>query len=331
MILLSDPELLMVRMDNLADPTRLRLLRLLERHELGVAELVDILQLPQSTVSRHLKVLADQGWLASRSRGTTNLYRMTPRELEPSARALWKLARREIDEWATGRQDELRLDHHLSNGGRRAEEFFAGAAARWDKLRREQYGDRYSVVGLLALLPETSVVADLGCGTGSALADLAPHVERAIGVDSSGEMLKAARKRTREMSNVELHRAPLESLPLQDGECDAATMFLALTYVADPSRALGEMVRILRPGGKAVVVDLLSHDRDDFRIEMGQRHLGFEAAELESLAEDAGLVSVASRPLAAEPGAQGPALVMLTGRRAASESNNSRRSKKEKT
>ena len=331
MILTSDPELLMVRMDNLADPTRLRLLRLLERHELGVAELVDILQLPQSTVSRHLKVLADQGWLASRSRGTTNLYRMTSRELEPSARALWKLARREIDEWATGRQDELRLDHHLSNGGRRAEEFFAGAAARWDKLRREQYGDRYGVVGLLALLPETSVVADLGCGTGSALADLAPHVERAIGVDSSGEMLKAARKRTREMSNVELHRAPLESLPLQDGECDAATMFLALTYVADPSRALGEMVRILRPGGKAVVVDLLSHDRDDFRIEMGQRHLGFEAAELESLAEDAGLVSVASRPLVPEPGAQGPALVMLTGRRAAPESNNSRRSHKEKT
>ena len=125
----GDPEQLMLRMDNLADPTRLRLLRLLERHELGVAELVEILRLPQSTVSRHLKVLADQGWLASRSRGTMNLYRMVPDELEPSARELWKLARREIDAWATGRQDELRLEHHLSNGGWRAEEFFAGAAA----------------------------------------------------------------------------------------------------------------------------------------------------------------------------------------------------------
>ena len=317
MILTSDPEQLMLRMDNLADPTRLRLLRLLERHELGVAELVEVLQLPQSTVSRHLKVLGDQGWLSSRPRGTMNLYRMTPGELEPSARALWKLARREIDEWATGRQDELRLDHHLSNGGHRAEEFFAGAAAHWDKLRREQYGERYNVIGLLALLPESHVVADLGCGTGSALADLAPHVRRVIGVDSSGEMLKAARQRTREMTNVELHRAPLESLPVQDGECDAATMFLALSYVADPRRALAEMARILRPGGRAVVVDLMSHDRDDFRIEMGQRHLGFQSAELQSLAEEAGLVSVASRPLVPEPGAQGPALVMLTGRQAA--------------
>jgi len=153
MIATTDPELLMARMDNLADATRLRLLRLLERHELGVAELVDILQLPQSTVSRHLKVLGDQAWLGSRSRGTTNLYRMTPGALDPSARALWKLARREIEGWATSRQDELRLERHLSNGGRRAEEFFAGAAVQWDKLRRELYGDRYGIAALLALLP----------------------------------------------------------------------------------------------------------------------------------------------------------------------------------
>lgn len=317
MVLTSDPEQLMLRMDNLADPTRLRLLRLLERQELGVAELVEILRLPQSTVSRHLKVLADQGWLSSRARGTQNLYRMTADQLETPARALWELARRETDEWATARQDELRLDCHLNNAGRRAEEFFAGAAAHWDKLRREQYGERYSLIGLLALLPESAVVADLGCGTGATLADLAPHVRRVIGVDSSAEMLEAARERTREMDNVELHRAPLESLPLRDGECDAATLFLALSYVAEPGRALAEMARILRPGGRAVVVELMSHDRHDFRVEMGQRHMGFEGAELASLAEEAGLVGVASRPLVPEPGARGPALVMLAGRQAA--------------
>lgn len=324
-MLTSDPELLMLRMDNLADPTRLRLLRLLERHELGVAELVQILQLPQSTVSRHLKVLADQGWLQSRSRGTTNLYRMTPRDLDPSARALWKLARREMDDWATGRQDELRLERHLANGGRRAEEFFAGAAGGWDKLRREQYGERYGVIGLLSLLPEDAVVADLGCGTGTAVADLAPHVGRVIGVDSSGEMLKAARRRTREMRNVELHRAPLESVPLQDEECDAAVMFLALSYVAEPGVVLSEMARVLRPRGKCVVVDLMSHDREDFRVEMGQRHLGFEPDELRTLVEEAGLTAVVSQPLMPEPGAQGPALLMVTGRRADSISRDSRR------
>jgi ArsR family transcriptional regulator len=316
-MLTSDPEQLMLRMENLADPTRLRLLKLLEKHELGVAELVEILGLPQSTVSRHLKVLADQGWLTHRSHGTMNLYRMTPGDLDGSAQGLWDLARREIEGWATGRQDELRLERHLKNGGHRAEAFFAGAAADWDRIRSEQYGNRYSLIGLTALLPDNHVVADLGCGTGVVLADLAPHVRRVIGVDSSGEMLEAARRRTHEMDNVELHRAPLEALPIQDGECDAATMFLALSYVAEPRSALAEMARILRPGGRAVVVDLMSHDRDDFRREMGQRHLGFEPSELESLADEAGLEGVSAQPLVPEADAQGPALLMLTGRQPA--------------
>src|SRR5881397_3964509 len=96
-------------LETLADPTRLRLLRLLERHELGVAALCDILQLPQSTVSRHLKVLSDQGWMGSRSRGTTRLYRVRP-EQDPAARRLWLLSREQTDGWPTARQDRLRLE-----------------------------------------------------------------------------------------------------------------------------------------------------------------------------------------------------------------------------
>ena len=95
-------------LETLADPTRLRLLRLLERHELGVAALCDILQLPQSTVSRHLKVLSDQGWLAGRPQGTTRLYRMKA-EQDAAARRLWLLSRDQIEAWPTARQDQLRL------------------------------------------------------------------------------------------------------------------------------------------------------------------------------------------------------------------------------
>src|SRR5438105_13357601 len=107
------PDLLIARMASLADPTRLRLLRLLERHELGVAELCDVLQLPQSTVSRHLKVLLDQQWVRSRRQGTNHLYRTLLDELEPAARRLWILAREQTAQWATGRQDELRLEELL--------------------------------------------------------------------------------------------------------------------------------------------------------------------------------------------------------------------------
>src|SRR3954463_13568941 len=103
------PDLLLGWMTSLADATRLRLLRLLERHELGVVELCDVLQLPQSTVSRHLKVLADEGWARRRRHGTTSLYRTILDELDPAARKLWLLAREQTDDWPAVQQDQLRL------------------------------------------------------------------------------------------------------------------------------------------------------------------------------------------------------------------------------
>src|SRR5687768_18254129 len=107
------PDALLGWMDCLADEARLRLLRLLERHELGVAELCEIVQLPQSTVSRHLKVLADQGWVASRGQRTTNLYRMEM--ADAAARKLWQLARDQMEAWATAAQDQLRLARVLAD------------------------------------------------------------------------------------------------------------------------------------------------------------------------------------------------------------------------
>src|SRR5207302_3171428 len=105
----KQPDSLLGWMESLADPTRLRLLRLLERHELGVVELCDVLQLPQSTVSRHLKVLTDEGWAQNRRQATTHLYRMILDELDPPQRKLWLLAREQTDEWPQVGQDRLRL------------------------------------------------------------------------------------------------------------------------------------------------------------------------------------------------------------------------------
>jgi SAM-dependent methyltransferase len=303
-------------LEALADPTRLRLLRLLERHELGVAALCDVLQLPQSTVSRHLKVLSDQGWLAGRSQGTTRLYRMHG-EPGPAARRLWLLSRDQTDAWPTARQDRLRLGRRLSRQTQPAEAFFAGAAGQWDRLRDEAYGRAFTQSALLGLLPREWAVADLGCGTGHAAAALAPHVARVVGVDQSAAMLKAARKRTAGMGNVELRSGRLEALPLDDGSCDGALLLLALTYVGEPAMAVSEMARILRPGGRAVVVDLLRHDRDDFRRRMGQEGFGFEPEELKTMLEAAGLEPVTCRELAPEPGAKGPALLLATASRPA--------------
>src|SRR4051812_16898812 len=161
----NQPKALLGWMESLADPTRLRLLRLLERHELGVAELCDVLQLPQSTVSRHLKVLSDQHWVRGRRQGTNHLYRTILDELDAAARKLWLVAREQTDTWPAAKHDRFRLERLLAEKQNDTQAFFAGAAGEWDKLRRDLYGTTFSDAALLALLPSDYVVADLGCGT----------------------------------------------------------------------------------------------------------------------------------------------------------------------
>src|SRR4051794_10692428 len=293
----AQPDALLGWMESLADPTRLRLLRLLERHELGVAELCDVLQLPQSTVSRHLKVLADQGWVRSRQQATTNLYTTALDEVSPPARRLWVLAREQTEGWATVRQDELRLERRLRLREADGQAFFARSAGQWDRLRAELYGHAFTRSALAALLPGDWTVADLGCGTGEVVAELAPCVRRVIGVDNSAAMLKAARTRARGLDNVDLRKGDLRAVPVDDAACDAALLVLALSYVEDVPAVLSEAARILKPGGRLVVVDLLPHDRDDFRRQMGQQVLGFEPARVEAWLREAGFGSIGARPL----------------------------------
>jgi SAM-dependent methyltransferase len=142
-----------------------------------------------------------------------------------------------------------------------------------------------------------------------------------IAVDASPEMLATARRRARGLPNVELHEADLGALPLADAAVDAALLVLALSHVAEPAAALAEMARILRPGGRAVVVDLLRHDRDEFRREMGQLRNGFAIDELAGLLSDAGLDDVECSPLPPEAEAKGPALLLATGSKPATSSS----------
>lgn len=311
----NQPARLLQWMDALGDEVRLRLLHLLRRHELGVVELCDVLQAPQSTISRHLKVLSERGFVASRRQGTNNLYRMIEQELPEAQRALWEVALSQSSEWLELRQDALRLARRLAEKRGDARAFFAGAAAQWEQLRAEFYGARFQFEALLALLPRTWTVADLGCGTGTTMAQLAPHVGKVIGVDSSSAMLSAAQRRLAGVVNAELRQGELESLPVESSSIDGALMILALSYLPDPLPALKEMARVLKPGGRAVVVDLLPHDRDDFRRRMEQTRLGFSESELAGLLRSAGLSGATVRPLPTEPQVKGPALFVAAAER----------------
>lgn len=299
-------------MSSLADATRLRILRLVERHELTVAELCAVLQMPQSTVSRHLKVLADDGWVAARPEATSRLYRMEVEDLDPAARRLWNLLREQASGLAVASQDDRRVASVLAERQTTSQAFFSTASGQWDRLRGEMFGERFDLLGLLGLLDPEWTVGDLGCGTGQIAAAIAPFVARVVAVESSRAMTRAARRRLADLLNVEIRTGALEALPVEDRSLDAAVACLVLHHVAEPPAVLREIARALRPGGRLLVVDMLPHDRTEYRQQMGHVWLGFEPDRVLEWLSGAGLAGGRVVPLPPASQARGPALFAAT-------------------
>ncbi|MCA9559292.1 MAG: metalloregulator ArsR/SmtB family transcription factor, partial [Myxococcales bacterium] len=264
----------------LSEPVRVRLLRLLEREELGVGELAAIVQLPQSTVSRHLKLLGQAGLVARRAEGTSTWVRMAGEAMAPEVTALWTLVRDAAGDDATRSQDFERMEQVVDQRRLDSQAFFGRVATQWSELRRELFGEAFTLPALLALVSPRLRVADLGCGTGEALVELAPVVARLIGVDQAEAMLEAAAARVAGAPNVELRRGELSALPLADAEVDAALCMLVLHHIADIPQAFAEVRRVLDTGGALIVVDMVRHDRVAWRHTMGHAHLGFSEATL---------------------------------------------------
>jgi len=299
----------------LSDATRGRMLLVLERQELTVSELCAILQLPQSTVSRHLKTLADANWVTSRRDGTSRYYTLALDGRDAPTRRLWTLLREPFAATAGADQDGRRLKSVLSRRQTKSEEFFASSAGQWDRLRRELFGATSALHALAGLLDARWTVGDLGCGTGETSAAVAPFVARTIAVDRSGEMLQAARRRLRDLPRVEVRRGELQALPIEDAELDAALMVLVLHHVPDPAAALAEAARALKAGGRFVVCDMLPHDHEEYKQQMGHVWLGFGEDQLRRLFDAAGLTDFRSVPLPVDANAKGPALFVASASR----------------
>lgn len=195
--------------------------------------------------------------------------------------------------------EQRRVDSHA---------FFGRVAERWSHVRRELFGDQFTLTALLALLPDRLRVADLGCGPGDVAALLAPQVQHVYAVDHNDRMLAACSARLADVANAEVVNADLAELPLGDGSVDAAMLMLVLHTIEAPAEVLSEAARIIRPGGVVVVLDMQRHSREGYRRQMGHVHLGFAQEELTDLAETSGLQLAAYRPLPAVEAAQGPPL-----------------------
>lgn len=301
---------------DLADPVRVRLLRLLAREELAVGEIAKVVQMPQSTVSRHLKVLADGGWLAKRTEGTASLFVARPGELAPTLRALWETVEAHLPAAPELQEDDRRLPSVLAERRLDSQTYFGRLAGAWDDVRTSLFGTAFTPYALLGLVNPDWTVADLGCGTGNGSECLAPYVKRVIAVDSSLPMLDAARKRLAACPNVEFRAGNLEALPLPDASVDAAVCMLVLHHLDDPSAAVREMARVLRPvahgGGVALLVDMLPHGREEYRKTMGHKHLGFSRERVAGLFESSGLTTARLLDLPGDPEGKGPGLFVAT-------------------
>lgn len=299
----------------LGDETRTRILMLLERSEFTVSELCAALQVPQPTVSRHLRTLARDGWVSARAEGRNRHYRLSS-SLDGASSELWRVVRAGLGTNGPYAADGERARQVLAERRRRSAEFFAASADRWDHLRRDLFGSRAELLPLFGFLDPTWTIGDLGTGTGGLAATLAPFVRRVVGVDRSREMLDAAASRLEGVGNVELRSGDLEDLPLADGTLDAAIMSLVLHYVVDPPDALREAFRALKCGGRLLLVDMRAHDRGaEYAEEMGHVWPGFEEARMAEWLDDAGFRHVHVAPLPPDPEAQGPLLFIATASR----------------
>jgi ArsR family transcriptional regulator len=258
-------------------------------------------------MSRHLKALADQGWVTSRADGTSRLYRANARSQSEALGDLWRLVRAEVEGTAEVRKDQDRVRHVLAQRQAR-EGFFEGAAGEWDELRTELFAPRFELLGLLGLLDPAWIVGDLGCGTGHFALAASPFVTHVIAVDGSSAMLDVARTRLAERNNIELRQGDLASLPVADATLDLAVLNLVLPYAGDPGQVIREAARVLKPGGRVLVVDLQPHDQVELRQRFGQQWQGFAAATLRMWFEEAQLTAVRQVALPAEPHARGPLL-----------------------
>ena len=334
---MSDVPSLLDSFSVLSDATRCRMLWLLDEQELTVSELCAVLQLPQSTVSRHLKTLADADWVSSRRDGTSRYYALEvnghasngngasarPGAIKTARAQIWSLTRAQLVERPGVDQDRKRLTKVLARRSETSQQFFATSAGKWDRLRVELFGDDFATRALVGLMPADWTVADLGCGTGAMLATLAPHVGRVIGVDASEEMLGAARARLTGVANVELRRGSLESLPIDAGSVDAATMMLVLHHLPSPGAAIAEAARILKPGGRLLIVDMAPHDHEEYRRQMGHVWLGFSEEQVKRLLTQSGLSAPRVMTLPPDEDAKGPELIAATAAKARSTLPNS--------
>ena len=276
----------------LSDPTRLRIVALLERNELSVNELQEITHMGQSRISTHLGLLQESGLLASRREGKRTFYHIVAQG-DPTIADFIQLAVRGAKELPEHNSDQLNLKRILVRRAEQAQLYFNQVAGRFD--RSYGPGRSWQAFGqlLLRLLPPL-VIADLGSGEGLLSELLARQAKKVIAVDNSERMVAygASKAKKNKLKNLEFRLGDLEDPPIQPDSVDLVVLSQALHHAAEPKKCIASSYKILRPGGQIMILDLLRHQFEQAHDLYGDRWLGFAETDLEGWLEEAGFKKV---------------------------------------
>ncbi len=283
----------------LADPTRLRIVALLQRDELSVNEIQEITRLGQSRISTHLGLLTETGLLTSRRDGKRAFYRLNS-TADATAHAFIQLGVRGAQELPESEADQLNLKRVLARRNEIATVYFNQVAGRFD--RSYGPGRSWQAFGqlLLRILPPL-VVADLGSGEGLLAELLARRCRKVIAVDNSEKMVAYGARKARQngLKNLEFRQGDLEDPPVESSSVDLVILSQALHHAKDPAQAIVGAKRILKPGGQLLILDLVKHRFEQARELYGDQFLGFEEGDLHRWLEVAGFrkieISVVAR------------------------------------
>jgi len=285
----------------LGDPTRLRMLSLLEREELAVGELSRCLGMTQSRISNHLRLIRAAGILIERKVGTSTYVRLNRAAAAGSlADRVWQILRPEMEHLPEHGADCTRLSSVLDARRTDPGAFFDRIAGQWDELSGAFSTGLGRYRAGLQLLPAGYRVADLGCGTGYMAEALLNAVDYLICVDRSEPMLAAAKKRLESQARgtqLEFRLGAMDDLPIQDQELDGLVSGMVLHHLESLEGTAREMFRVLRPGASATVLELAPHRDLSMRNLHGDRHLGLPATDILNALERAGFDQLVIDPL----------------------------------
>ncbi|HKF08162.1 MAG TPA: metalloregulator ArsR/SmtB family transcription factor [Xanthobacteraceae bacterium] len=296
-----------------AEATRLRILALLAEAELTVSDLTAILRQSQPRISRHLRLLAEAGLVERFREGSWAFFRLGDRG--DAAKLARELIAHLDPEDVTLSRDRERLAAVRAQRAQAAQNYFRQHAAEWDRIRKLHVADEAveaAIIGALADAPVRALL-DLGTGTGRILELLAPQIERGLGLDLSLDMLSLARARLDRagLRHCSVRQGDIYDLALPKDSFDAVVIHQVLHFLEDGARAIEEAARVLRPGGRLLVVDFAPHDLEFLRDEHAHRRLGFSPESVTQWMKAAGLTVLLQQSLPPEPASEGKIAVSL--------------------